>query len=179
MLGLSSQVQATLVAIPAALLVAAGIAKLFGVGAVQLRSALDAVGVSRRLATPLAVLEVAVGVACLVHPDAVSLAAMALLYLTFGVVTARRRMRGDAEACGCLWDDGAPDWLHVAIVLVAAGIAAGSIADPPPSLLRIAADDPVIALPLVLAIGTAVYCIGLIATYLGSSLSAYRPEQGR
>ena len=178
MLALPSQVQATLVAIPAALLVAAGVAKLFGVGAVQLRSALDAVGVSRRLALPLAAFEVVVGVACLVHPDAYSLAAMALLYLTFGVVTARRRMRGDAESCGCLWNDGAPDWLHVAIVLVAAAIAAGSIADPPPSLLSVAADDPVIALPLVLAIGSAVYCVGLLAAYLGSSLASYRPERG-
>jgi hypothetical protein len=177
-LGVSSQVQATLVAIPAALLVAAGAAKLAGVGAAQLRSALDAVGVSRKLARPLALLEVAVGIACLVHPDAVSLTAMALLYLTFGVVTARRRMRGDAESCGCLWDDGAPDWLHVAIVLIAAVIAAASITDPPPSLVSIAADDPVLALPLVLAIGTAVYCIGLVAAYLGSALSAYRPEQG-
>ncbi len=171
--------RAALVAVPAALLVTAGAAKLAGAGEATVREALDAVGVARRWARPLAVVELAIGLACLVRPQTVPLLAMATLYLAFAAVTGVRRLRRDARPCGCLWDDGASGWLHVAVDLAAAAAAAAWVLSPPSSLLTVAGSHPELALPLVLGVGCAVFCTILVLQHLAEAIEAYAPGRPR
>jgi hypothetical protein len=172
-------VRAALVAVPAALLVAAGAAKLSGAGDIAVRAALAAVGVPRRWAGALAVAELAIGLACLARPQTVSLLAMAALYLAFAGVTAVRRLRHDGRPCGCLWDDGASSWLHVAVDLTAAAAAAAWALSPPPSLLTVAGSHPALALPLALGVGCAVFCTVLVLQHLADAIGAYAPGRRR
>jgi hypothetical protein len=172
-----SEVRAALVAVPAGLLVAAGAAKLAGAGDRDLRAALAAIGLPRRAARPLAVAELGIGLGCLAWPHAAALAAMAVAYLGFAAVTAVRRLRHDARPCGCLWDDGSPGWLHVAVDLAACGLAAACAAAPPPSLVGLAGAHPALALPLALGVGCAVFCTILVLQHLPAAMAAYAPGQ--
>ena len=178
MLEVGSEARAALVAIPAALLVVAGAAKLAG-GGRELGSALEALGLPRAAARPLAAVELLVGVACLLAPSTLPLIAMAMLYASFAAVTVVRLRRGDRAACGCLWGDDESSRTQVAVDLAAAVIAAaGALAPPPPSLLRLAADRPELAPALIAGIAVCTICLVGLLRYGGAALGAYSGGDG-
>ncbi|HEX5260415.1 MAG TPA: MauE/DoxX family redox-associated membrane protein [Gaiellales bacterium] len=177
MLEVGSEARAALVAVPAALLVVAGAAKLAG-GGRELGSALEALGLPRAAARPLAAVELLVGVACLLAPSTPPLIAMATLYASFAAVTVVRLRRGDRAACGCLWGDDESSRTQVAVDLAAAVIAAAGALAPPPSLLRLAADRPELAPALIAGIAVCTICLVGLLRYGGAALGAYSGGDG-
>ena len=177
MLEVGSEARAALVAIPAALLVVAGAAKLAG-GGRELGSALEALGLPRAAARPLAAVELLVGVACLLAPSTLPLIAMATLYASFAAVTVVRLRRGDRAACGCLWGDDESSRTQVAVDLAAAVIAAAGALASPPSLVRLAADRPELAPALIAGIAVCTICLVGLLRYGGAALGAYSGEDG-
>src|SRR4029077_11302391 len=121
-LEVGSEARAALVAVPAALLVVAGAAKLAG-GGRELGAALEALGVPGAPARPRAAVELLVGSACLLAPSRLPLIAMSMLYASFAAVTVVRMRRGARAACGCLWGDDESSRTHIAVDLAASVIA--------------------------------------------------------
>jgi hypothetical protein len=176
-LEVGSEARAALVAIPAALLVVAGAAKLVG-GGRELPSALAGLGLPRAAARPLAAVELVVGAACLVVPSLPALIAMTVLYAAFAAVTVVRLRRGDRTACGCLWGDDESSRMHVAVDLAAAVIAAAAAFAPPPSLLHLAAGRPTLAPALVAGLAACTICLVGLLRYGGAALGAYAGKEG-
>jgi Methylamine utilisation protein MauE len=168
-----SQAGTALEAIPAGLLLAAGIAKL-APGA-QARAGLAAAGLPGWTTRPLGCVEAALAIACLVRPSTPALAAMAALYAGFAAYTGARLARGDGGGCGCLWGDEQLDPVHVAVNVSLAAVAAAAAWQPPPSLVRVAAHTPIMGAALVTAVACAVYCLVLVLRHLSDAVGAYAP----
>lgn len=115
----------------AVLLVVAGGPKLLDPAG--LRGALASVGGPRlrRLARPVAAVEVAVGAAAVVRPDAPTAGAVCVAYLSFtGFVLLALARGGVLASCGCFGKvDTPPSRGHVVLTLVLAAAALGVMID--------------------------------------------------
>jgi Methylamine utilisation protein MauE len=171
-LEVGSEARAALVAIPAALLVVAGAAKL-AAGGRELGSALAGLGLPRAAARPLAAGELLVGGACLLAPSTLALIIMALLFTSFAAVTVVRLRRGDRTACGCLWGDDESSRTHVAVDVAAAAVAAIGALAPAPSLIHVAVDRPALAPALTAGVAACTICLVGLLRYGGAALGAY------
>jgi hypothetical protein len=180
-LGVGSEAGTALTAIPAGLLAAAGIAKLAGAGGDPLRDALAALRLPPWSARPLGAAEAGVAAVCLLRPSAPALAAMAALYAAFAVLSAVRLARGRSAGCGCLWGDERLDPVHVGVDVALAALALAGALAPPPAMAHVVAAQPLLGVPLALALACAVYCLVLVLRHLSDALAAYAPaaEAGR
>jgi len=176
-LEVGSEARAALVAIPAALLIVAGAAKLAG-GGREFGQALAELGLPRAAARPLAAVELLVGSACLLAPSLPSLIGMAGFYASFAAVTVVRLRRGDHAACGCLWGDDESSRTHVAVNLAAAVAAAAAALAPPPSLIHLAAGRPALAPALAAGLAACTICLVGFLRYGGAALGAYSGKDG-
>jgi hypothetical protein len=157
----------------AAVLVWAGLAKL--------RAPATAVGALREAGLPggraavvaLAAGEVAVGTACVLAPSRVIAAAVGLMYVAFALFTLRLMRVGRAgSSCGCFGEGGAPaHGGHVALNLLAAGLAGLALIDPPEGLVGLFGRNGWLGALILLTLGCAAWAIGLLYGALPNLLS--------
>jgi hypothetical protein len=127
------------------------------------RTAAAAIGTRPGVIRALALVELAVGLACVVHPTRALAAGLALLYGLFAIVAALLRRR--RVACGCFGDDDLPvSQAHVVAseLLCALGAAAAFAS---PRGIGWLASQPV-ATGVVLAVGIAASAYATLLVYV-------------
>lgn len=154
-------------------------------GAVKLRTpeptslALRGVGLpgAPGIVRALGGVEITVGAGALVAP-AVGAPALAVLYAAFGAFVAYVLARGlPLSSCGCLGEtETKPSLVHVAVTLCAAAAGVAAALTTPPSLTALVVADPLLAVPLVAGVGTALYLTYMTLALLPAALSAYQRE---
>jgi len=122
--------------------------------------------------------ELGIGVAALVTGATVLAAIVGASYVAFAVVVLVALESGrPISSCGCLGKvDTPPSWVHVAIALVAAGvaIAAATAVDSQVALPEVVSAQPLAGVPFVLLVGTGVALVLLAFTSLPKTMAAAR-----
>jgi hypothetical protein len=146
-----------LVAVAAGLLVLAGVLKL------------------RARERVAGVLEVALGALALAWSRPLVAALVAIAYAGFAAQSWRLAVAG-AEDCGCFGDVEAPaGFVHVAINLCCAAVAAVAAVVAPESLWTLVADAPLTGVVVVLGVAASVYGLFLAYTALPTAWSSFQP----
>jgi hypothetical protein len=159
------------------LLVASGIAKL--IRPAPAVAALRSAGLrgGRAGAAAVGLGEAGVGVVALWRPGQLAAGAVAAIYLAFAAFLVRLLRRGGASTCGCLGGREAPPTrLHVALDLVAAGVAAAVAAWPVPGLVTVVNRSPLAAVPLVVGLVAAGALLVVALVEVPRAWSSYRPD---
>lgn len=146
-------------------------------------AAMTAVGVpgGAAAARSLGVAEIGSGLAAAVAPGAITLGAAAALYAAFALfLLATLRADVSLSSCGCLGDRPlAPNRVHLAIDVAAAGILAVAAAGrTPPSLAAIARTGVLHGVPLLLSAAALVHVSYLAVAHLPQAMLAYRRGAG-
>jgi hypothetical protein len=160
-----------------ALLVLAGALKLRAPGATQRSLALAGLGVPALAVRTLGLAELALGTCAAVEPTVATAGLVAVAYGGLGAFVVRLRRHGAAADCGCFGGGGATvGRFHVGLNAIALVLAALAAADPPPGLDWIASRAPVVAIPVALGTGAAVFAAYLAFTALPDAWRAYGEE---
>ncbi|HXJ62880.1 MAG TPA: MauE/DoxX family redox-associated membrane protein [Actinomycetota bacterium] len=160
----------------AGLLVASGIGKL--VRPAPAVAALGAAGLrgGRGAARALGAVEVVAGLAALWRPSALTAGLVAGLYLAFAAFLVRLIRRGGATTCGCVGSaEAPPSMLHVALDLVAVGVALGVAVWPVPSLGSTIAASPMGGVPFVIGLVGAGVLLAITVVEVPRAWRSYRP----
>lgn len=127
----------------------------------------------------LGLVELAAGGFGLLHPVRPAAFAVAGLYAAFagflGWVLATGRA---VSSCGCLGRrEAPPSWLHVALDLAAAALAAtaGVVASRLPSVVDVARSQPGLGLPFLAGLAAAGYAAYLAVAFVPELFGSYRP----
>jgi Methylamine utilisation protein MauE len=162
----------------AGLLAWAGGAKVWSPdGTVRALSASGLVGGSSRfLVRVLGVVEMAVGLCCLLGLGPAAPAALAVMYLAFALYLLTLIVREVPTAsCGCLGRaDTPPSLLHVSVDLTAVAVGVLATFDPPQPAWSVLGGLPLWGIPSVVALAAAGYLIALAETYLPTLFSSFR-----
>jgi uncharacterized membrane protein YphA (DoxX/SURF4 family) len=171
-------VSGPILAVAAGVLVVSGAAKLRG--PMPAAQAVTAVGLPGGVAAVrgLAVVEIAVGLACLIDPVPAAAAALGLLYLVLaGFVVMAWRLPEPLPSCGCMGTDRdpPPHPLHAAVNVVLAGAGVLAVVAPAAGLGTLAADAPLLALPLFAGLACGVTLVRAALETLPVVAFAYSP----
>lgn len=130
----------------------------------------------RTLVRGLGVVELGVGLSCLLALGPAAPAALATLYLAFALYLVSSIVRRVPTAsCGCLGQrDTAPSLFHVSVDLVAVGAGVLAVLDPPPSVWSALDGLPLYGIPFIAGLAVAGYLIALAQTYLPTIFFSYR-----
>jgi len=171
-------VSGPILAVAAGVLVVSGAAKLRR--PVAAAEALAAVGLPGGVAAVrgLALAEIVVGLACLIDPVPAAAAALALLYLALAAFVVRAwRLPEPLASCGCMGGDRdpPPHPLHAAINVVLAGAGVLAVLAPAAGVGSLAADAPLLALPLLAGLACGVALVRAALETLPAVALAYTP----
>jgi len=158
------------------LAVAAGV--LVVAGAAKLRRPVPAAQAVTAAVRSLAVVEIAVGLACLIDPVPAAAAALGLLYLALAAfVVMASRLPEPLPSCGCMGTDRdpPPHPLHAAVNVVLAGAGVLAVIAPAPGPGTLAADAPLLALPLLAGLACGVALVRAALETLPVVAFAYSP----
>jgi hypothetical protein len=156
------------------LLVAAGAAKLRAPSAAI--GALGAAGLRVPSAgmRALGAAELAIGSLAAARPSAPTAAAVAALYAAFAVVVLRLVRSGAEASCGCFGTAGSQaSPLHAALNAVACAAAIAAAVAPPPGVVWVSTQDPLIAVSLALGLAGSAFGAYLAFTALPGAWRAY------
>lgn len=122
--------------------------------------------------------ELGIGLGALVTGATVLAAVVGVSYLAFGVVVLVALESGrPISSCGCLGKiDTPPSWVHVAIDVIAAGvaIAAATAVDTQVALPEVVSAQPLAGLPFVLLVAIGVALVFVAFTALPKTMAAAR-----
>lgn len=128
-----------------------------------------------RIVRMLGLAECAAGLAALVRPGPVAAGGVALLYAGFAGFLVRLLRDGKAASCGCLGrHEAPPTWLHVALDIVAAGVALWAGFRGIPGLWPTARPLPLHGATFVAGTGLVAYLSYLMAAFLPDAVRIYR-----
>jgi uncharacterized membrane protein YphA (DoxX/SURF4 family) len=168
---------ASLVFLAAGLLAWGGGAKVWRPDATVRSLTASGVGLPRPRATIriLGVVEIGVGLSCLLALGPAAPAALAAVYLAFALYLVWLVVRKvPAATCGCFGQrDTEPSLLHVFVDLVAVGAGVIAVFDPPPSIWSALSGLPLYGLPFVAGLVAAGYLVALAETYLPTLFFSY------
>jgi uncharacterized membrane protein YphA (DoxX/SURF4 family) len=169
---------ASLVFLAAGLLAWGGGAKIWKPDATVRSLTASGVDVPRPRATIriLGVVEVSVGLSCLLALGPAAPAALAALYLAFALYIVWLVVRRvPAATCGCFGQrDTQPSVLHVFVDLVAVGAGVAAVFEPVPSIGSALGALPLYGVPFVAGVFATGYLIALAETYLPTLFFSYR-----
>ena len=172
---MSPEILAPLFFLAAALLAAAGAAKLVRPGSIA--QALYAAGLpgSAWVARAIAAAEVLVGVAALARPSWLTALGLAGTYLAFAVFVAYLKVaRPASTSCGCAGGhDVPPSWLHVCLNLLAVAIAVTAVAVGMPSAWAFASSLGWAAVPAVAGLAVAGWLLTVVVAEVPAALSVW------
>jgi hypothetical protein len=142
------------------LLLIAGVAKLARPGPTAEVAQAAGIPFASSIVRVFAVAEIVAAVAAFAVGGRYTAAAVGGLYAVFAGFIVMLKMRGIKTAgCGCFGQesDDPPGFLHVAIDLVAAGIATIAVVAPVPDLYTVLADQPLAGVPYVAFVAIGVW----------------------
>ena len=171
------QTAASVVAFAASvLLVAGGIPKIRRPEPVTRALAAARLPASTGVARALGVGESVIGVLFLTVPGRASAALLAAAYVGFAAFLTYLLVAHVAVAsCGCAGErDLPPSWLHVGLDLVATMAAIVAAFDPPPAILRFAADQPLAGIPFLFGVLLIAWLAALVVAYVPALFGSYR-----
>ncbi len=130
---------------------------------------------SRVLARVGGVVELVVGVTAFLVGGIVLETLVSVLFLIFAVMTGALVVRGGSSSCGCFGRlSSAPSRVHVAVNLVAAGLAAVAVVADAPGFLDLRDELPAAAVPYLFFVGLGTW-LGVVAlTVLPDTVVATR-----
>lgn len=118
----------------------------------------------RRLSQASGLIEVLLGTCALVYGGRIAAVLLAVAYSVFALVVAAARRAG-AASCGCFGAvAAAPSKVHVVVNAVSTAIALGAAIGGPAALSDVLADQPMWAVPYVLAVCTGVWLTVVLDT---------------
>jgi Methylamine utilisation protein MauE len=167
-----------ILAVAAGVLVVSGVAKMRR--PVAAAEAIAAVGLPGGVVAVrgLAAAEILVGLACLISPNRIAAAALALLYLALaGFVIAAWRLPEPLASCGCMGGDSdpPPHPLHAAMDVVLAGAGVLAVAAPAAGVPELLIDAPALAVPLLAGLACGVALVRVALDTLPVAVLAYAP----
>ena|SRR5205823_11070089 len=168
---------------------AAAALALVPTGLAKVRHPLPAVHAMRAVGLPsgalavraIGIAEVVAGAAALGAGGPAATGAVAVIYLAFALFLVRTLHAPERpSSCGCLGAvDLEPNWLHLALVAAACGVAAWSAVTRTTGLSAMFGRHALVATGVAAAAAAIVYASFLVVTELPSAFSAYRgPAQG-
>jgi hypothetical protein len=129
------------------------------------------------LARAVGIAEAAAGAAALLAPGPVTAGLVAGLYLAFAAFLVRLLRRGGSAGCGCAGSrETPPSWLHVALDLVAVGVAAAVAVGPLPWLGAALAASPLRGVPLAVGLLGAGLLVRTAVGEVPRAWASYRPR---
>jgi len=172
---------APLLSCAAGLLAVAGVMKLRAPGAASGALASLSMPVAAPVVRLAAACEIALGAWALAAPGRLAAALVAAVYAGFALLVLGLLARPGARArgCGCFGEaDADVHPMHLVLNVLAAGVALGAVAEPPRSLLHIAAGSPALGLVLCAGVAAAVYATYLLYTVAPAAWHAYGGRAG-